>query len=136
MDIQGIKIKLQSVIVAEQDVLRLQSQLEHLQHLEQTINEPQSYSDLKAEQLAKINKHKQLYRTAQRIIDSLLISKHGQHDPEKTRTCKTILAERYLHGKGWSEIARLINYSERQAQRLHGTALEAAAKAAQRKKKI
>ena len=125
MDSQGIKIKLQSVIVAEQDVLRLQSQLEHLQHLEQTINEPQSYSDLKAEQLAKINKHKQLYRTAQRIIDSLLISKHGQHDPEKTRTCK-----------GWSEIARLINYSERQAQRLHGTALEAAANAAQRKKKI
>ena len=33
MDSQGIKIKLQSVIVAEQDVLRLQSQLEHLQHL-------------------------------------------------------------------------------------------------------
>lgn len=38
MDSQGIKIKLQSVIVAEQDVLRLQSQLEHLQHLEQTIS--------------------------------------------------------------------------------------------------
>ena len=136
MDSQGIKIKLQSVIVAEQDVLRLQSQLEHLQHLEQAINESQSYSDLKAEQLAKINKHKQPYRAAQRIIDSLLISKHGQHDPEKTRAWKTILAERYLHGKGWSEIARLINYSERQVQRLHGTALEAAAKAAQRKKKI
>lgn len=136
MDSQEIKIKLQGVIVAEQDVRRLQSQIEHLQYLEGGLEEPQGYADLKAELLVKIEKHKQLYRVAQKIIDSLLIVKRGQRDAEKTRACKTILAERYLNGKGWSEITRLTNYSERQAQRLHGAALEAAAKAALRKKKI
>lgn len=99
MDSQGIKIKLQSVIVAEQDVLRLQSQIEHLQCLEGGCEEQQDYADLKAELLAKIEKHKQLYRVAQKIIDSLLIVKRGQRDSEKTRACKTILAERYLNGK-------------------------------------
>ena len=136
MDSQEIKIKLQGVIVAEQDVRRLQSQIEHLQYLEGGLEEPQGYADLKAELLAKIEKHKQLYRVAQKIIDSMLIVKRGQLNAEKTRACKTILAERYLNGKGWPEIARLTNYSERQAQRLHGAALEAAAKAALRKKKI
>lgn len=136
MDNQEIKIKLQGVIVAEQDVRRLQSQIEHLQGLEGGLEEPQGYADLKAELLMKIEKHKQLYRVAQKIIDSMLIVKRGQRDAEKTRACKTILAERYLNGKGWPEIARLTNYSERQAQRLHGAALEAAAKAALRKKKI
>ena len=136
MDSQEIKIKLLGVIVAEQDMRRLQSQIEHLQCLEGEFEEPQGYADLKAELLTKIEKHKQLYRVAQKIIDSLLIVKRGQRDAEKTRACKTILAERYLNGKGWPEIARLTNYSERQAQRLHGAALEAAAKAALRKKKI
>lgn len=135
MDSQGIKNKLQEVLTAEEDVRQHKSQLEHLRRLEKDINAPKSYADLQAEQRAKIDTHKRMYRRAQKIIDNLCVYYKGQQDMEKTRTCKTILTERYLNGKSWPEIAELINYSPRQAQRLHGVALEAAAKATLRRKK-
>lgn len=133
MDSQGIKSKLLAVLTAEKDAERHKSQLEHLAQLERENSA--HYADLKAEQLAKINKHKQVYHAAQKIIDKLVIMHRGQQDTEKTCACRTILTERYLNGKSWTEIARLTNYSERQAQRLHGAALEAAAKTSQRRKK-
>ena len=130
MDKKEARAILFGVLAAEAEARLRSSQIEHLEQLEHELDAPDSYKDLKQELAGKIKSHKQAYRKAQALIDSLTVYDGQSIDHEKTRACKTILAEHYLNGKSWQDIAAIIHFSDRQTMRLHGVALESLTKPA------
>ena len=134
MDKKEVRVILFAVLAAEAEARLRASQIEHLEKLEQDLDAPGSYKELKQELASKIKSHKQAYRKAQAIIDSLTVRDAQGVDHERTRACKTILAEHYLNGKTWQDIATIIHFSDRQTMRLHGVALENLAKPAPKRR--
>ena len=134
MDKKEVRAILFAVLAAEAEARLRASQIEHLEKLEQELDAPGSYKELKQELASKIKSHKQAYRKAQALIDGLTVRDAQGVDHERPRACKTILAEHYLNGKTWQAIATIVPFSDRQTMRLHGVALENLAKPAPKRR--
>lgn len=134
MDKKEVRAILFAVLAAEAEARLRASQIGHLEKLEQELDAPGSYKELKQELASKIKSHKQAYRKAQALIDGLTVRDAQGVDHERTRACKAILAEHYLNGKTWQDIATIIHFSDRQTMRLHGVALENLAKPAAKRR--